>query len=108
MRASSPGSSAPSGRTTGSFRARWMRWPRCCQAPPVRSDRPVSGLAQLLGEDVDPTGDLVADQPHPVDALDASFGWFVGVPDLDRRAAERFDVGVAGEHDDPVPTRDYG
>jgi integrase len=39
---------------------------------------PVS--CQGLGEVVDPSIDVVADQAHPVDAVDPPFGGFVGVP----------------------------
>ena len=60
------------------------------------------GCAQPVGKAPDPTGDVVADQAHPFDAVDAAFGGFVGVPDLDRGAVDWLNVGVAAEDDDPV------
>ena len=52
-------------------------------------------------------GDVVADQAHPFEAVDAPFGGFVGVPVLDRDSRQRiepgfpaqrhYDVDVAGQ-----------
>ena len=48
----------------------------------------------------------MADQTHAVDPVDAAFGGFVGVPDLDRGAAGGLNSGVAAENDDPVDRGD--
>jgi hypothetical protein len=50
--------------------------------------------------------DVFADEAHAVDAIDATFGGFVGVPDLDRGAVDGLNLGVPSEHDDPVGGRD--
>lgn len=41
------------------------------------------------GEIVDASSDVVADEAHAFDAVDAAPGWFVGVLDLVRRAGRR-------------------
>ena len=48
-----------------------------------RSARKVSS-SESVCECFDPAGDVMADQTHAVDPVDAAFGGFVGVPDLDR------------------------
>lgn len=55
---------------------------------------------------LDSAGDVVADEAHAFEAVDAAFGGFVGVPDFDRCVVDGFDVGVAAEDDDPVEGSD--
>ena len=62
--------------------------------------------AQGVGKVVDPAGDVVADEAHALDPVDAAFGWFVGVPNLRRCATDEVNLGVAAEHDDSVRRAD--
>ena len=50
----------------------------------------------------DARGDVVADQAHAFDAVDAAFGGFVGVPALETGAGDRVDVSFSPERDDDV------
>ena len=50
----------------------------------------------------DPGGDVVADQAHAFDAVDAAFGGFVGVPALETGAGDRVDVSFSPQGDDDV------
>jgi len=61
---------------------------------------------ELLCESLHAVVDVVADEAHAFDAIDATFGGFVGVPDLDRGAVDGLNLGVPSEHDDPVGGRD--
>ena len=45
----------------------------------------------------DPVGDVVADQPHPLDAVDAAFRGFVGVPVFELSSRNGVDVSLAPE-----------
>ena len=69
--------------------------------------RVVSGGVRSWSRAVgDAGGDVVADQPHPLDAVDAALGRFVGVPVLEPGARHRVDVGFAAEGDDEVDIAD--
>jgi hypothetical protein len=46
--------------------------------------------------------DVVADQTHAFDAVDAAFGRFVDIPVLKPGFASRLGVGFASERDDEV------
>jgi hypothetical protein len=56
----------------------------------------------LSGEGFDAGVDVVADQAHALDAVDAAFGGFVGVPVLQLDAVGNLHRGVATEGDDEV------
>lgn len=49
-----------------------------------------------------PRGDVIADQAHALDAIDATFRWLVGVPTLELSAGGWFDAGLSPEDDDDV------
>jgi hypothetical protein len=51
--------------------------------------------AHAVEEVVDAGGDVVADQPHALDAVDAALLGFVGVPVLELRSGGRLNVGLA-------------
>ena len=48
-----------------------------------------------------PNRNVVADQPHPLDAVDAAFGGFVGVPVFEACVGHWIDAGFTyeGDHD---------
>ena len=50
----------------------------------------------FLGQGKNSIVDVVADEPHPLDALDATFGRLVGVPVLDPDAVGNVDLGLGG------------
>ena len=52
---------------------------------------------ELLCESLHAVVDVVADEAHAFDAIDATFGGFVGVPDLDRGAVDGLHLGVAAQ-----------
>jgi len=81
----------------------WPAGAKFCPKPGVSG-----GLlrVELLRDSLHAVVDVVADQAHAVDAIDAAFGGFVGVPDLDRGAVDGLNLGVPSEHDDPVGGRD--
>jgi hypothetical protein len=57
---------------------------------------------ELFEQCVDPGADVVPDEPHALEAVDAAFGRFVGVPVLQRAAGGNVDGGVTPEGDDEV------
>ena len=63
------------------------------------SGRPGLHSVEEIG---DAGGDVVADQAHAFDAVDAAFGGFVGVPVLEPGAGHGVDVGLASEGDHDV------
>lgn len=67
-----------------------LAWVRC--AGSVRSLG-----EQLAAEGIDAVGDVVADKPHAVGAVDSMVGGFVEVPGFDGGAVHGFDVGFAAE-----------
>ncbi|CAM3228372.1 hypothetical protein RHDE110596_23060 [Prescottella defluvii] len=60
---------------------------------------------QAVSEVSDAGGDVVAGQPHPFHAVDASLGRLVGVPVLERGARYRGEGCFAAEGDDQVDVR---
>ncbi len=70
---------------------------RCLDRLHVRS-----GAGEPGGERPDAGIDVVADQPHPLHAVDAAFGRLVGVPVLDAHAVGRVHGGFPAEGDHEV------
>jgi hypothetical protein len=56
---------------------------------------------------LDSCGDVVADQAHALDAVDAALGGLVGVPVAQLDAVRDVDLGLAGECDDQVDASSY-
>jgi hypothetical protein len=63
--------------------------------------RSVWVVGEAGGQVVDVGGDVVADESHAVDAVDAALGGFDGFPGLDRRVGG-FELGLGSDDDDEV------
>src|SRR5699024_834266 len=67
------------------------------------------GCGEFGQEATDAGVDVVADQAHPLDAVNAAFGGFIGNPGFDRAShgLDRFDFGFVAEHDNAIHSGQY-
>ena len=62
----------------------------------------VTGGCESCVKTADALFDVVTDEAHALDAVDAAFGGFVGVPVLEAGSGKGVDVGFAPQCDDDV------
>ena len=62
----------------------------------------------MVGELLDGGGDVVANQSHPVDAVDAALGGFIGVPVLEPGTRNRVDMGLQAQRHNEIDLAHQG